>query len=263
MEAMKKECLECDYYQMMIKGKFYPIGNWTVYKHTTSSGKVYIGITCQNLKRRWREGNGYKNNNYFYRAIKKYGWDNIKHEILFNNFTKEMAKLMEQCLIALYDSFNREYGYNLTLGGEGTLGYEFTKEAKKKMSESLKGRVLTEETKKKLSESLKGRVFTEETKKKMSESFKEKWKDEDYKKKMSESFKGKQRTEETKKKISESHNVKVICTTTNKIFKSIKLAAEYYNLKSSSNIVDCCKGRVKTAGKNPVTGEKLKWAYLR
>ena len=54
---------------------------YVVYKHTTPSGKVYIGITGLKPERRWRNGNGYKDNEHFYRAILKYGWDNIKHEI--------------------------------------------------------------------------------------------------------------------------------------------------------------------------------------
>lgn len=30
---------------------------YTVYKHTTPSGKVYIGITGQKPERRWQNGN--------------------------------------------------------------------------------------------------------------------------------------------------------------------------------------------------------------
>ena len=47
---------------------------------------------------------------------------------------------MEQCYIALYDTTNRNKGYNITLGGEGICGYKHTKEARKKMSEARKGK---------------------------------------------------------------------------------------------------------------------------
>lgn len=97
------------------------IKNFKVYKHTSPSNKVYIGITSQDTKQRWNNGKGYKHNKYFTRAIQNYGWDNFSHEVLFDNLTEEEAKLMEQCYIALYDSFNKEKGYNQTLGGEGTL----------------------------------------------------------------------------------------------------------------------------------------------
>ena len=33
---------------------------YTVYKHTSPSGKVYIGITCRKPKYRWNNGKGYK-----------------------------------------------------------------------------------------------------------------------------------------------------------------------------------------------------------
>ena len=56
-----------------------------VYKHTSPSGKIYIGITGKKPKVRWNNGNGYKHNRHFYRAIKLYGWNNILHEVLFEN----------------------------------------------------------------------------------------------------------------------------------------------------------------------------------
>ena len=46
--------------------------NYIVYKHTSPSNKVYIGITKQTLKARWKNGKGYKNNEHFTYAIKKY-----------------------------------------------------------------------------------------------------------------------------------------------------------------------------------------------
>lgn len=32
-----------------------------LYRHTTPSGKVYIGITCQKPENRWNNGRGYFN----------------------------------------------------------------------------------------------------------------------------------------------------------------------------------------------------------
>ena len=47
---------------------------WIIYKHTNKvNGKVYIGQTKQTPTQRWRNGNGYKNNVYFYHSIQKYG----------------------------------------------------------------------------------------------------------------------------------------------------------------------------------------------
>ena len=64
---------------------------WCVYKHTSPSGKIYIGITCQNPNRRWRNGEGYKKNKYFYRAIQKYGWNNFQHEVIEEGLTEKDA----------------------------------------------------------------------------------------------------------------------------------------------------------------------------
>lgn len=102
---------------------------YTLYKHTAPNNKVYIGITTQPVDRRWRKGEGYKDNILFYRAIKKYGWDTFKHEILFENISKDEAEEREIYLIKKYRSNDPRYGYNIENGGKtvGTLA-ESTKE---------------------------------------------------------------------------------------------------------------------------------------
>lgn len=90
---------------------------YCIYKHTLPNQKVYIGQTCD-TKRRWRASN-YVGNCLFYKAIQKYGWDNITHEILEDNLTLEEANKREKYYIALYQATNSDYGYNLRAGGEG------------------------------------------------------------------------------------------------------------------------------------------------
>ena len=94
--------------------------NYIVYVHINKvNNKRYYGITKQNVEKRWgKNGYGYKNNEHFWRSIQKYGWDNFKHEILFENLTKEVACLLEECYILLYDTMNIEKGYNNSSGGE-------------------------------------------------------------------------------------------------------------------------------------------------
>lgn len=95
---------------------------FTVYMHMSPNNKRYIGITSQRPTKRWgSNGYGYIDNEYFWRAIQKYGWDNFQHEILFKGLTKEEAEEKEIELIAKYDSTNPNKGYNITAGG----GYVF------------------------------------------------------------------------------------------------------------------------------------------
>ena len=89
--------------------------NYCVYKHTSPSGKVYIGLTGVKPEKRWANGRGYRGT-YFYNAIKKYGWKNIKHEILFDGLSCDEAILKEAETIALYNSTNPEKGYNIIPG---------------------------------------------------------------------------------------------------------------------------------------------------
>ncbi len=95
---------------------------YKIYMHTSPDGRVYIGQTSQNLKKRWKCGFGYKHNDYFFANIIKYGWDNFKHEILFDGLTKEEACAKESELISLYKSNDADYGFNVSDGGAGRTG---------------------------------------------------------------------------------------------------------------------------------------------
>lgn len=124
--------------------------SFIVYKHTSPSGKVYVGITHQRPEDRWQGGLGYRKNPYFFRAILRYGWDNFRHEILSRGLTKEEACVLERALIAYYRSNEKHRGYNLTDGGEF---FKHSKESREKMSINRKGkghRTLSAETKAKL-----------------------------------------------------------------------------------------------------------------
>ena len=51
----------------------------------------------------------------------------------------------------------------------------------------------------------------------------------------------------------------VICLNNKKIFNSKSEAKEYAGLKSCTSITNCCNGKTKFAGKDPISGENLKW----
>lgn len=112
---------------------------YCVYKHTSPTGKVYIGVTSQTPERRWENGHGYTYNTHFWNAIVKYGWDNFLHEIVCEGLSSEQAFSLEQELIAAYKATDPRFGYNLTDGGfGGARGVRNSEETKRRKSESAK-----------------------------------------------------------------------------------------------------------------------------
>lgn len=147
---------------------------YVVYCHTFPNGKKYVGITSQNVKRRWRKGKGYASNIRLTRAFQKYGWDNVKHEILYSGLIQAKAELIERALIKKFLLTDEARGYNLAPGGTHP---EHSEKTKKLIGEKSKGRRHTREFKKWISKKnagrnnfMYGKHHTEATKKKISES---------------------------------------------------------------------------------------------
>ena len=95
---------------------------WYVYAHTNKiNGKKYIGITGQQRYwDRWRsDGSGYKTQ-VFGRAVEKYGWENFEHEILDKVKTESEAGMLEMFYIQKYKTSLKEFGYNISTGGEAS-----------------------------------------------------------------------------------------------------------------------------------------------
>ena len=85
-----------------------------------------------------------------------------------------------------------------------SLKYTHTKEARQKISDAGKGRILTDDIRKKISESNLGRQFSDEHRKKLSESLKGRHLSAEQKAKISASMKKYTFTDEHKRKISEA-----------------------------------------------------------
>ena len=85
---------------------------------------------------------------------------------------------------------------------------------------------------------------------------------EETKEKIRKKMLGKKHSAETIEKIKEIRLLKyarsVTCVTTGEMFDSVNRAAYYYNIHSS-NIVQCCKGKLKHTGK--LDGTPLEWQY--
>lgn len=110
--------------------------SFCVYKHTSPSGKIYIGISGIDPVKRWNCGCGYRSNFHFDNAIRKYGWRNFSHEILFDDLTKDEAEEMEIKLIQEYKSYMKRFGYNQDMGGN-SIG-KASDETRRKQSEKKK-----------------------------------------------------------------------------------------------------------------------------
>lgn len=243
--------------------------------------------TAQNLKEQAQ----------VYRAIRKYGIENFSCELL-EACPKEQLDEKEIYWIDYYDSFYN--GYNMTHGGQGSYGWKYDPEkicalwdkgysikeimeelgcSQQLVSERLRGyKDYNNETARARYESYStGTIYQYSLMGNFIQSF------------PSATVAAKQinnsrndtilacikgninsaygyqwRKEYVEKlpPVAVPHGKLVQCIETQEIFTSTKEAAEAYNLKSHSNIVECISGKKKSAGKHPITGEKLHWKYI-
>lgn len=172
------------------------ITNWDIYKITSPSGRVYIGLTSvEKLRKNCYKYASCKQQPIIYRSILKYGWGNHEYSII-DSFvsTLDFANGKEMFWIRSYMSNIHKYpeqkGMNLNDGGGTNIGFLHSKESKIKMSANGSGYKWTKAAREKFSELKKG--------------FNSYWPTEETKKKMSLASKGRKLSEETKKKLSES-----------------------------------------------------------
>lgn len=259
---------------------------YTVYKHTAPNGKVYVGMTGNIPEKRWSSGRGYRNNEHFYNAILKYGWENIRHEIVLEGLTKGEAEAEEIRLIGLYKSNDAAHGYNIENGGncagkmsnatkEKIRNYQkkivhkpLSDTTKKKISEGRKGirpnreyKPIPEELKKIISAKCKGRKMSQESIAKRTLAQTGLKRSDETRRKISESNKGRvspnkgvAMSEEQKTKIGKSNGKLVFCIDLNTVFDSCHDAGRKTGV-NYRNISLACNGKRKTAG-------GYRWEYI-
>lgn len=211
-------------------------GKYTVYKHTTPNGKSYVGITSKPVEERWlKGGRGYKKMT-FWRAIEKYGWDNIKHEILLEGLSKEEAEKIERELIAEYHLTDRRFGYNNDNGGK-CVG-RLTEESKQKIRDKKKG------------VKLEGAAYQRICEMNRSPEHREAAKQANYRKLgiPPNAKSRRERTEENK-----ANRKRYVCCETGEVFETAEDASRATGA-SASGIRDVCKKRYATTG-------GLHWCY--
>lgn len=242
---------------------------YSVYKHTSPSGKVYIGITRQDPRKRWANGEGYRTQTKFYRAISKYGWESFSHEILYSNLSPSEAEEKERELIMEYRSFDKRFGYNCELGGN------FSKEISDETRERMREAHRTPEYRELARRVNEKRWSDPAAREKMSQRFKGennpmygKTISEEHRAKLRENavpppppgfgaenhFYGKHHSEETKKLISTANRgenngraKRVCCLETGVVYGSVRDAFRATGVHFSS-IAKTCNGVLSSAG---------------
>lgn len=131
------------------------------------NGKMYVGKTVDFTQRKWQHFHK-EECPALKRAFAKYGIESFEmHPILtFYAINKEVLNFMlswlEKYYIEKYDTYGN--GYNITRGGEGTLGYEHTEEYKLHMSQKQKEYKAQSWVKEKDRQRMLGNTFSEEFK---------------------------------------------------------------------------------------------------
>jgi len=239
--------------------------------YTSPSGKKYVGQTWgeENRKRSHKYFN--KSKTIFSNAIRKYGYDNIKYEVLhYGVETQDELNKLECIYIELHNTIYPN-GYNMKHGGSNGKLLEETRYKISKITKELwnnedyrnrniesKHLMYTEEYRKKISEKSKSKCndeYKEIFKKRMndfwsktenrikhSEKEKIKWSNPDFRNKMSESRQRINTTEQFRIKSSLVQKRFIVkCIETGIVYRSARMAAEQNNT-NASGIMRCCKG---------------------
>jgi group I intron endonuclease len=181
-------------------------------------GRIYIGQTIRSLKERISE-HLHRGLFYFNKAVIKYGVDGFKWEIIDKAYSQKELDEKESYYINLYKSNIKEFGFNLTSGGEHV---NYSDDVRKRISESMMG---TKNHRYGKSPSLETRLKT------------------------SIALKGKTAGEKHYRYGKPSPNRKSIkCLETGEIFESITTAATLKNIGITS-LSNCLNGRSRIAGK--------------
>ena len=206
------------------------------------NGKKYVGQTIQPLKVRFNEHARKKDNTLISNAIRKYGKENFYCGVIKTCSSKEELDYWEKYYIATLKT-KKPYGYNLTDGGEGTVGYHLTLEQRAKLSAKNSVSLLG-------NKNTLGYRHTPKSRAKMSENRKGKPKSPEWRAKIATANTGKQFTPERCAKIraahmgkplSAEHRAKIAATSRgNNPFKNLlnEIESRQLTYKALSKLID-------------------------
>ena len=168
-----------------------------------SSGKQYVGMTSHPYTQRFQdhfieaaqEAKTGESSSILHLDMIAFGKQSFKVELLEDNISEEDHQDKERSWISKLHTYYVNGGYNMTFGGNGTVGYLFTDEVRAKMSEQRKGIKFSEERNEYLRKVMTGREYKQEWKDALSAARIGRFTKED------NPFYGKHHTEETKQKL--------------------------------------------------------------
>lgn len=240
------------------------------------NGKRYLGQKrfINNWKNYIGSGTVLKN------ASKKYSRENFKKDIIDIAYSEEELNQKEYEYSVFFDVVNSDDWYNLVFGGGSTSGYKFSEEQRQKLSEAKKGIRVSEAAKKKMSESRMGHPVSEETKIKIGNVHRGRTLTAEHIEKVRQGNLGKHLTEEAKQKISKANRGRKHTKRTQTkpqgpaptLIYCVELDMLFYGLLDANkktgvdiaHINACCNNKQyrKSAGKHPITKEKMHWNYV-
>lgn len=197
--------------------------------------RKYIGQSVNIFERHRKHicelNNGVHHNDYLQKAWNKYGSENFDFRVL-EYCDIDMLDERECYYIDLYNTLDRQVGYNIASGGQLN---------KKQCSDDVRERVRLGVT----------NSYNDELRKQRSKKLKEQWADPEIKAKLSKGgMHGRHHTNEVRQKLRNLHIgtqiarkyfAKVLCIETGEVYENASVAAETLALDSSS-IIKVCKG---------------------
>ena len=172
------------------------------------NGKIYIGQS-KDIWRRYKDHFAHKyskdDKSYIHNAISHYGRENFSFEIIKETYD---LNYWESFLIQMHHSYDSNYGYNLTTGGNfgtrRTDDFTYTDEIKSKMSKKAKRRWEDPISRAEVLAAQNQGKQTEDWKSRRREIANRMWKNGEFKnqaKKLSDYWMGKPKSEETRAKM--------------------------------------------------------------
>lgn len=230
---------------------------YIVYLLTFPNGKKYVGLTKQGTDVRWKDHCcRAKNKNFegytypLYRAIRRDGAENVKVETLHRCKTFDRMCELEIFEVKNQNShINNSCGYNLSEGGRGCTGYEWTEDQKRKASDAQN----QPDVKRRKSISMKEYTSKPGSKKKSIDAAKKVWSSLELRKKASDSAKKRFDRPGSRKKASDA------MSKPESVLKCVLTIAKRNGIEPSQYIekrIYLCMQRIKSA-----RTDKIRYGY--